>query len=95
MTQDESRAAKRLKVLKTGKVIFNKNLAVINCTVRDLSETGAKLVFGDASVVVPDEIKLVLQQDNTVREAKVMWRKGEAIGVHFTSEARRAPPRKF
>ncbi len=95
MSDAESRAAKRLKVLKTGKVVFNNSLSVLTCTVRDLSDTGAKLVFGDAAFDMPDDIRLIFPQDNTMRDAKVMWRKGSSVGIHFTSELRRAPARKL
>ncbi len=94
MTQAESRVAKRLRVLKTGKIIVNKSLAVVDCTVRDLSDTGAKLVCAKSGEV-PDEFRIVLIQDNTIRDAVVMWRKGEQLGIKFTSEAARAPPRKY
>jgi hypothetical protein len=95
MADAESRSARRLKVLKTGKVVFNNSASVLSCTVRDLSETGAKLVFGEALADLPDDFKLVFPQDNSSREAKVMWRKGATIGVQFTSESKRAPPRKI
>jgi hypothetical protein len=95
MTEAESRTNKRLKVLKTGKIIFNNSLSVMSCTIRDLSDTGAKLIFGETATNLPDDFRLIFTQDNTMRDVKVMWRKGETVGVHFTSEPRRAPARKF
>ncbi len=94
MTETEDRIAKRQKVLKSAKIIFNRNQSVVDCTVRDLSATGAKLLSPNAGMV-PDEIRLLLTQDNTIREARVVWRKSDMLGVHFVSDAVRAPARKF
>jgi hypothetical protein len=95
VTDTESRAARRLKVLKTGKAVFNNGASVLSCTVRDLSETGAKLLFGEPLSNLPENFRLIFPQDNTSREARVMWRKGVSIGVQFTSDVKRAPPRKY
>jgi hypothetical protein len=59
-----------------------------------MSETGAKISCAHPAAI-PAECCLVSLTDNTMRDAKVMWRKGDLLGLHFTSEARRAPPRKW
>jgi PilZ domain len=94
MTESESRIAKRQKVLKSAKIIFNRNQSVVDCTVRDFSATGAKLLTANAGLI-PDEVRLLLTQDNTIRDARVVWRKSDMLGVHFVSDAIRAPARKF
>jgi hypothetical protein len=94
MTDDEHRIAKRHKVLKSAKLIFDKNKAVFDCSVKDISATGAKLLV-KSSFSIPDDVRFLLTQDNTIRDAKVVWRKGDQIGVHFLSDAVRAPARKF
>jgi PilZ domain len=94
MTESESRIAKRQKVLKSAKIIFNRNQSVVDCTVRDFSATGAKLLTPNAGMV-PEEVRLLLTQDNTIRDARVVWRKSDMLGVHFVSDAIRAPARKF
>ncbi len=94
MTDTEGRIAKRQKVLKSAKIIFNRNQSVVDCAVRDMSETGAKLITSNSDIV-PDEIRLLMMQDNTIRDARIVWRKGEMLGVHFTSDSVRAPPRKY
>jgi hypothetical protein len=93
MTDSETRIAKRHKVLKSGKMIFNRNQSVMDCTIRDLSDTGAKLIAKGAAHV-PEEIRLLTTQDNMIRDARVIWRKDEMLGVHFVSDAIRAPSRK-
>jgi 2-succinyl-5-enolpyruvyl-6-hydroxy-3-cyclohexene-1-carboxylate synthase len=94
MTDSESRVARRQKVLKSGKIIFNRNQSVVDCAVRDMSATGAKLVTKGAAQL-PDDVKLLLTQENVIRDAHVVWRKSDLVGVHFTSDAVRAPPRKY
>ena len=51
-------------------------------------------VSGDLKAV-PDEFELVTISDNQIRSAIVKWRKADMIGIDFTTEARRAPARKW
>ena len=90
----ELRITRRKKVLKAGKILVPGNLSVVDCTIRDMSETGARIVVGDQAAV-PSEFRLVVPMDNIMREAVVKWRRGELLGIAFTSEVRRAPPRKW
>jgi hypothetical protein len=98
MAQDgvanESRVARRQRVLKTGKILMPNNMSVIDCKLRDLSATGARLICEDQAAV-PNHFRLVTPADNQQRDVEVKWRRGSEIGVHFTSETRRAPPRKL
>ena len=92
--QEEQRIARRLRVLKQGKILTANNMSIIDCTVRDMSATGAKIICGDQAAV-PNEFRLVTPVDNLLRDVHVKWRRGDQIGVHFVGEARRAPPRKW
>ncbi len=93
-TDKDGRIAQRQKVLKSGKILVPGNLSVVDCTIRDISESGARLVVGD-QMAVPGEFRFVVLMDNTIRDAKVVWRRGGLIGITFTGEAKRAPPRKW
>jgi hypothetical protein len=53
----ERRTGYRQRVLKTGKIIFNGSASVIDCAVRNVSESGACLMVVNA-VVVPAEFTL-------------------------------------
>lgn len=95
MSADETLAANkrnspRLRVLKQGKIMLANNMTVIDCTLRDLSQTGAKLICADPGAI-PNEFRLVLPAERTMRDAKVVWRRPDMVGVKFTSEARKAP----
>ncbi|MBC8035901.1 MAG: PilZ domain-containing protein [Rhizobiales bacterium] len=70
------------------------NLSVVDCTIRDMSETGARIVCGDQTAV-PREFRFVTPGEGLMRNAKVVWRRGNQLGIRFTSEARQAPLRKW
>lgn len=83
----------RQRVLKGAKIVLN-NWGVVDCTLRNLSESGAKIVCQDQAAV-PNEFRLMILTDNTIRDAHVIWRRDDMLGLKFTSEATRAPARKF
>ena len=88
-----ARVAPRRKVLKGAKIVMD-DWTNIDCQVRDVSETGAKLIC-DAAHSVPDKIRLLQTTDNTLRPAQVVWRKSQSLGITFTGEAKKAPARKY
>ena len=75
------RVTARSKTLKSAKIIFNKRQSVIDCFVRDLSPTGAKLNLGDL-VPVPRTFTLELH-DGTRMECERVRAMGKEIGVRF------------
>lgn len=79
--ETEHRSAPRRTTLKGGKIVFNAGRSTIDCTVRNLSRDGAKLMV--TSVVgVPETFDLLLP--NTHRQpCKVVWRTAKEIGVEF------------
>jgi PilZ domain len=90
MVDDEKRVATRRKVLKTAKIVSFDRKTVLTCTIRDLSETGAKLNV-EVSSAIPNEFQFFLLSDNSLRDASVVWRRSGQIGVNFTSPAQPAP----
>jgi len=94
MTSIENRVAQRSKALKDGKIVTLNFQSVVDCCVRGISATGARIRCGDQAAV-PNEFRLMLPGDNTIREARVVWRRAELLGVVFTSTPRPAPPRKW
>lgn len=93
-SQDNHRIARRQRVLKDGKIVFNANSSVVDCTIRDMSEIGARIICRD-QLAVPGDCRLVTLSDNQIRDVKVMWRRGDQLGLRFTGKALRAPPRKW
>lgn len=90
----DRRSDARHRVLKAGKIVFSHLGSVVDCTIRDVSDKGAKLFCQD-QLAVPAQFGLLTTMDGHIRGAEVKWRDGEMLGVHFTSEPRRAPPRRW
>ena len=81
---EERRATIRHRTLKGGKIAINDGFSVIDCTVRNLSETGALLRV--VSVVgMPDQFVLIIS-DNQKHNCTVVRRTATDIGVTFLPE---------
>jgi PilZ domain len=94
IAEENKRVAPRARVLKGAKVVLLNQWSLIDCTVRDLSETGAKLLCADP-LTIPNEFRFLLPAENTIREARVAWRRDGMVGIEFTSEKTKAPMRKL
>jgi hypothetical protein len=94
MTDENDRKSARARVLKGAKIVAMKQWTLVDCTVRDMSETGARIVCGD-QMAVATEFRFLLPSENSIRDARVIWRRDDAIGIEFTSPKTRAPVRKF
>lgn len=90
MAEADKRGAPRQRVLKAAKIITMDNTSVIDCMVRNMSETGAQLVI-EKSVRMPDEFQFFLANGDTVRDAALAWHRGDRVGVKFKGESRPAP----
>ena len=76
----ETRIATRHRVQKAAKIIFG-GLA-IDCTVRNLSTTGALLEVS-SPIRIPAEFTLVVPEDALHLPCAVVWRTEYRMGVHF------------
>ena len=77
---DERRDKARNRVLKAGTIEFGGG--AIDCTVRNLSSTGAALDV-TSPVGIPEHFTLVIQADGIHLPCQVVWRKERRIGVRF------------
>jgi hypothetical protein len=91
---ENKRATQRMRVLKGAKIVALNQWTLLDCTVRDISATGARIVCKD-QMAVQKEFRFLVVADNTICNAKVAWRRGDEIGITFTSEKIRAPVRKI
>lgn len=78
---DEHRTAPRRRFLKAGRISFGGG-AAFDCTIRNLSETGAALEVG-SPVDIPERFTLVIAADHLRLPCRIVWRKETRIGVHF------------
>jgi hypothetical protein len=79
---DEYRAAPRQRRLKAGTISFGGG--AIDCTVRNLSETGAALDV-ISPIGIPERFTLLVETDHSHFPCRVVWRKEKRIGVRFES----------
>jgi uncharacterized protein YceH (UPF0502 family) len=87
----ERRTSARQKSFLRGSIQFNNRRTVIDCLVRDISATGARLIFSD-SVSVPDVVELYIPQKEQTLRAHVQWRRGDELGVAFAKGAQAPAP---
>ena len=83
---DEKRKTQRRRVLKEGKIIFADGMRVIDCTIRDISDSGARLLIAN-TVGVPETFHLFEKSSGMVYPTRVAWRQANAIGVKFDGPA--------
>lgn len=77
---EEHRIAPRHRVLKAGTIAFGGG--AIDCTVRNISDTGAALDVV-TPLFIPDRFLLVVQTDHLKRPCHIVWRKEKRMGVAF------------
>jgi len=82
----ERRRAPRRRTLKSGLAIYGGYLFVLNCSVQDLSDEGARLRF-TTGTAVPDRFVLLLPSEGVVFEAMIVRRRGNEVAVHFNGKA--------
>jgi len=84
--------AARIRTFLKGIVYFNNRAVSIDCTIRDISDTGARIEFS-TFVTVPDSIELYIPQKQRSFSARVMRRDSYEIGISFEDQ-RSVEPRR-
>ena len=85
----ERRNTTRKKSFLRGCIYFNNRRSAVDCLIRDISDTGARVIFS-STVQIPDVVDLYIPQKEQTLRAVVQWRHGEEVGVAF-GDAARAP----
>lgn len=91
---DNNRRAPRQRVLKTAKIYRMNGAHAVDCTVRDMSDTGARIVVKD-QMALPNDLKFVMPLDDFMRTGRVIWRRGDLAGVLFISLRSEAPKERL
>jgi hypothetical protein len=91
MGEQEKRRAPRKRVLKGAMIAFNNRSSTLSCTVRDISDTGARLRVAKDQAV-PARFDLLIEVDGLEAPCTVAWRRGEDIGVTFDAPPTRRKP---
>lgn len=77
----DRRAAVRRRVLKGGVVSFNKGYSTFECVIRNQSDDGAQLAFGE-TFALPNRFTISIS-DEAARNAEVRWRTQSTIGIAY------------
>ena len=77
--------APRMRVLKRGKILFENGTRSYPVTVRNISETGARIQLSDPQAV-PLEFVLQVDLDNFRVSCRRVWDEGLLYGIEFTGE---------
>ncbi|MBL0406549.1 PilZ domain-containing protein [Microvirga aerilata] len=86
----EHRRSPRARTILNGRVVFNSRCSLIDCTIRDLSDTGAQITFSHP-LSLPAELELEIPKKGLSTRAKVMWSNGANHGLLFL-DAEQATP---
>ena len=82
----DQRRSRRARTLLQGRVVFNNRFSLIECVVRDISDTGAQISFSHP-VELPPELELEIPKKGLSTQAKVMWSDGKNHGLMFIGGA--------
>lgn len=87
----EHRSETRQRVFLKGRIIFNNGASSMDCLVRELSASGARLALSESSTL-PEMFDLYIpQKDRTYRSA-LRWRRAGSVGITFAQEAAKLAP---
>jgi hypothetical protein len=78
---DEKRSETRRTMLRGGRIVFNNGHSTIDCTIRNVSSAGAKLVV-TSPLGIPESFVLMFDTKEK-RPARVVWRTTKEVGVAF------------
>lgn len=82
------RGGNRRRVLKGAKVVFNDNKSILDVTIRDLSETGARVKLDPSAVLATlPEGEITLMRGKMGYPAWIMWARNGELGLRFVSGA--------
>jgi PilZ domain len=92
-TGADKRRAPRFRALLNASIVTRKGLP-LNCTVNQLSATGARLSIA-TTIALPKEFEIAIPQKNIACYARLVWRKGDQAGIDFSAGQleRGEPPR--
>lgn len=86
MSAVEQRQSNRVRSFLRGEAVHSNGSSRTECTVRDLSDTGARVEI-PTSVTLPEYFEIVIPLKNITRRARIVWRHGGEIGILFANEA--------
>ena len=90
--EKDERLSARRRIPKGALIADDDRRCTLPCTVRDISETGARLRL-TGTVSAPDTFELLIDLDGFEASCEVVRRRADEIAVRFISTRRVAPKR--
>jgi hypothetical protein len=86
----EHRREIRQRTFLKGRIVFNKGASSMDCLVRDMSASGARLSLSETTTL-PDAFELYIPQKDKTYRSTLAWRRQDSVGITFLDEAAPAP----
>ncbi len=90
----DKRVNDRIRSFLRAQIIFNNRMTTIDCIVKNISPTGARVALND-TLAVPTEFEIYIPQRGCSHHARLVWRDKDSIGIDFLDAqqpAAAAPP---
>jgi hypothetical protein len=81
----DHRRAPRQRSFLGGKLVYGDGAFTLDCVVRDVSTTGARVKVPEGQAV-PDTVFLVEMRSGIAYEARVAWKRHPEIGLEFVHQ---------
>ncbi len=81
----ELRKSIRRRTFLGGKILFNNQCSVLDCLIRNRSETGFQLYI-ESPATVPEIFDLEIPENGELYPCTIVWRANGKIGVRLLSE---------
>jgi hypothetical protein len=78
----DGRRSDRMRTFMAARILFNNGQVTVDCTIRNISDGGAKLEVSGA-VTLPDEFELLIPQRNQRGRVRLCWRTDDFCGVAY------------
>lgn len=90
----EHRRELRQRTFLKGRIIFNNGASSMDCLVRDMSASGARLALSQ-SAILPESFDLLIPAKERTYRSSLCWRRSDGVGIVFAEEAGGPAPRVF
>ncbi len=81
----EVRRSERVRAFLRARIIFNNQNTTIECTIKNISASGAKIEISEA-LTIPAQFDLEVPQKSRTYRARMIWRDAGTIGVEFIDD---------
>jgi hypothetical protein len=80
--KSDTRRPERVRTILGARAVFNGGRSSIDCQIRNISSTGARLTLNDG-LTLPASFDLEIPSRNKTHHAVLRWRTKDAAGVQF------------